>query len=403
MRDITMDNKEKLKGLILELFPNLKEEANQAVVEKTEEIANLKASNAELKARLEAIENSPVRKGNVLIPGEKKTVEVMYKKKYLPGQGATLKLYHTPEKQNILAKRYIDFIEKIQRNGQASFKAAMQESTDSEGGYLVFDEYVNELLAFARLNSFALNKCRVIDVGSDRIHIPAENASVSVAWKAEEIAAGASDPTVADVQLDPERLTAYSTVSGELLEDSEIDIVSWLTDLFGEAVGQELDDQVLNGDASATDPFTGILDASCAATDSTGTLNAVHIAAAITALAANKTNGAEFLFHRLIYKDIMTLADTAGQLIFPPSVASPTALWNYPVFMSEKMAYTKTGGLPVGIFGNFKNYIIARRKAAGSLDIDIYGKFLENQVRFRTVSRWHGKPWNCGAFVRLIY
>jgi len=357
-----------------------------------------------MKTKIEAIENAPVKKVNLTVPGtENKTVEVMYKKHFVPGQGVELKLYHTPEKQIQLAKGYVDFVEQVMNSGQGSLKKSMVEGTPGSGGYLVFDEYVNELLAFARLNSFALQKCRVIDVGSDTIHIPAEDTSVAVAWKTETTAAGETTPAVTEVAFAPVKLTAYSMASNEFLADSAIDVVSWLTGLFAEAIGQELDDQVINGDASASDPFTGLAN-DANVVDSTGTMNLAHLHDVFAKMPPNKIAGSEFLFHRAIYyPNILGLVDAANNSIYPPTVATPNSLWGYPVFMSEKAPSTLANGSACAYFGNFKNYIIARRQAAGSLDVDIYGKFLENMTRFRTVSRWHGKPWNGSAFIKLVY
>ena len=110
------------------------------------------------------------------------------------------------------------------------------------------------------------------------------------------------------------------------------------------------------------------------------------------------------MFHRAVYFPyIVGMTDTAGNAIYPPTVATPDSLWGFPVTMSEKMNSTVANGQIVGLFGNFQNYIIARRKAAGALDVDIYGKFLEYMTRFRTASRWHGKPWNATGFVQMIY
>jgi len=400
---MTINKKEELKELMKEVNKELFEKANEASEIQKEELANLKETNTELKNKIEALENAPAKKVDLIVPGtDNKTVEVMYKKRYVPNQGISLKLYHTPEKQNVLAKSYIDFVSDILNQGQGSLRKAMNETTDTAGGHLVFDEYVNELLAFARESSFALQRCRVIDVGSDVINIPSEDGAVSVAWKAEGVAATESNPTVGNVKFEPERLTAYSTASNELLEDSEFDIVSWLTDLFAEAIGQELDNQVINGASSASSPFDGIL-VNADVVDSTGYLDISHIADVMTKMKANRSNNAMFLFHRLIYKEIITMTDGDGRYLFPPTVATPNSLYQIPIVLSEKMPATLNDLDKVGIYGNLKNYIIARRKQAGSMDIDIYGKFLEYQTRFRTVSRWHGKPWSGDAFVKMIY
>ena len=400
-----MDEKEllKLKEKIKELGFVDADAAKATADANKETLTKMTEENTALKDRIETLEKAPAKKVDLTVPGTDKTVEVMYKKKFVPNKGEVLKLYHTPEKQVAVAKGFIDWVDGIMEGREMSLRKAMNEGTPGDGGYMVFDEYVSELLAFARLQSFALQECRVLDVGSDVIHIPAEENSVAVAWKAEQIAAAESNPTVAELKLEPERLTAYSTLTNELLEDSEFDVVSWLTGLFAEAIGQEIDDQVLNGDESGTDPFAGILNCSTIV-DSTGTLNIAHLTDVLSKVPPNKIGNAKFMFHRLVYyPHILGMTDTAGNAIYPPTVATPNSLWGFPVLGSEKMPSSIANGKVVGLFGNFMNYIIARRKAAGALDVDIYGKFLENMTRFRTVSRFHGKPWNCTGMVQLIY
>ena len=399
-----MDKKEQLLELLKEANKDMVEKIQEGSEATKEAIEALKAESTEMKEKIEAIENSPAKKAKVLVPGsETKTVDVMYKKRFVPGQGAVLKLFHTPEKQEVLAKSYIDFVQDVVEKGQGSLRKAMVEGTPASGGYMVFDEYVNELMGFARLSSWALNECRIMDIASKTVHLPKEGDAVSVAWKAETIAAAESNPTVGEVQFAPDRLTAYSTVSNELLEDSAFDIVSWLTSLFAEAIGQKIDTGVISGAATAgSDPFTGLANQSDIV-DSTGTLNITHLTDVITKLPVNKMAGAKFLFHRLIYKQLLDIQGGDSANVYLPNGMLPKEFYGYPVILAETAPSTLANGNAVGYFGNFKNYIIARRMAAGSLDVDIYGKFLEYMTRFRTVSRWDGRMWNGTGMVRIVY
>lgn len=396
-----MDKRQELIGLLKEANQGLVDEIKEQNDTLKSEIAELKASNVEMKNKIEAIENSPVKSTKLIVPGSNKLVDVNYKGYYVPGQGTQLKMFVKPELQETLAKAFINLISK--RSDSYSLKAALNETTDAQGGYLVFEEYMNEILAFARLQSFALTECRVIDTARELLNIPAENASVSVTWKAEGIAAAESEPTVTNIELKPSKLTAYSIASNEMLEDTSFDILSWLTSLFAESIGQEIDNQVINGGHAAASPFMGLLNANAGCTDSTSTngISFEVMANVVNSLAPNKVQGSKLLLHRLNYANILKMEDSAGNALFHPSMPMPQSLWGYPVLLSEKMTSTGADGDYVAIFGNFKNYLIARRKVAGSLDIDIYGKFLEYQTRFRTVSRWDGMPWNGTAFVRV--
>jgi HK97 family phage major capsid protein len=386
-----MDKKDELKGLLKEANQDVLDAVREQKESNDEKFAKMQEENAELKARIEAFENRPANKVALEVPGkEDKKVDMIYKGYDLKRQGAILEIADEEVKNNI-AKMFIDMI-----HG----KAAMNETTDGQGGYLVPEEYADQVFAFARLSSVALQDADIYETSTDSFHIPAENAGITVSWKAEATALAASDPTFENVNLTPKKLGAYSTASNELLMDSKYDIVSRLTQQYGEAIGQEIDNQVFNGSE-----FTALIGASGINTADTGGTGPSDIdfalaSNAIAQIPSNKLMGAKFYMHRTFLHYFRSKADTAGMPILDVRDGGFN-IYGYPVRLVEAMPTDTTGSACVAVFGNLRYYAIARRLGMMSLDVDPYGKFLEYQTRFRSVTRWHGAPVGASGFCQL--
>jgi HK97 family phage major capsid protein len=266
-------------------------------------------------------------------------------------------------------------------------------------GYLVFPEYVNEILAFARLKSLALQDCRVINVGTDTIYIPTESTSVNVYWVNEASQLTQSEPVVGQLTLTPKKLAAFSVLSNELLADSSFDVVSWLTELFAEAIAMELDNQIFNGMA-----FTPLISNISQSVTAAGTLTVAKLADLIDGIPSNKAMDAKLYMHRNGFKLIRGLKDDGNNAIYSPATSQkPNSVWEVPVVLNEMFPSDTTASVsPIMVYGNLKNYIIASRKTGVTLEADPYGLFTKDQTRFRVVTRYHGAPWNTSGFAKMI-
>ncbi len=232
-----MDKVQELKNLILELVDQnkVREETDKATEERMEVLEGL---TSEQRAMIEKLEKEPVQ-SKIIVPGTNEMVDVMYRGYNLETQGMNLHIADEGKKQSY-AKFFIDFI-RASYFDDAEAKTALNETTAAQGGYLVPDEFFNQIMAFARLGSFALQDCNVINMSGDTMKIPAESSNVAVAWAAEAATLSQSEPTFTEVTLNPKKLGAFSVSSQELLEDSAFDIVSLLTDQFSDAIAQEVD------------------------------------------------------------------------------------------------------------------------------------------------------------------
>lgn len=411
-----MEKTEELKGLLREAFEaEWKTKLDELKKAQEDKFKALEEAPKELKARIEKIENLPLTKRSLVVPGGGSTdVYMGYKMAY---QGRDLlnrpsfkseahPIIADPDKREEFAKFLINVV-KAKMHQDPIAKAALQEGTAAEGGYVVPDEYTDEILAFAREQSFALQLCRIWPMSGDVRRVPAESGAVSVAWTDEESAATESEPTLAEVVLTAKRLDAFSIASNELIQDANVDIVSWLTELFAEAMGQELDNQVLNGTGS---PWSGLLTAKAgysvvmaAGETNFSSISADDLSEMISKVPSRRRVNARFFIHRTVLHYIRTLKDSNNDYIYAkPGNGVPARVWEYPYLESEKAPSTTGADTAFVAFGDLRYFALGRRLQSMSLDLDPYGKFTEYQTRFRIVNRWGGSVGLANAFVRLL-
>lgn len=395
---------QKLEGMLKEMFPSLAKDILDVIEKQKEEIALLKESGVEQKNQIEKLQKDTMKKIFLPVPGTDIKVPAMYKGRRIDGLGAGVGV--APEYKEAFAKMYIDLFEMRFKQGRGAIEVATDYMTkDLSGGvadtvgYLVFPEYVNEILAFARLKSLALQDCRVINVGTDTIYIPTESTSVNVYWVNEASQLTQSEPVVGQLTLTPKKLAAFSVLSNELLADSSFDVVSWLTELFAEAIAMELDNQIFNGMA-----FTPLISNISQSVTAAGTLTVAKLADLIDGIPSNKAMDAKLYMHRNGFKLIRGLKDDGNNAIYSPATSQkPNSVWEVPVVLNEMFPSDTTASVsPIMVYGNLKNYIIASRKTGVTLEADPYGLFTKDQTRFRVVTRYHGAPWNTSGFAKMI-
>lgn len=286
-------------------------------------------------------------------------------------------------------------------------KAPLAEGTGSTGGFFVPDFYEAEVLRFSALKSWALSNCRIWPMSSDTLRIPAEGTTVSVAWTAEGSSATESEPTFAEIELNAKRLDAYSIASNELLMDSMVDVVSYLTERFGEAIGQEIDNQFLNGTGAVC---SGILTAAAgysvimgSGQTSFSSVNCTHLSEMISKLRSDIADGATFLMHRTVLHYLRSAKDSNNAFVYAqPGGPVPQTIWGLPYATLEKCPSTSGTSTPFIALANPRYFCIGRRVQNMTLDVDPYSLFRYYQTQFRIVNRWALKIGLANAFVRLL-
>ena len=111
-------------------------------------------------------------------------------------------------------------------------KNALQVGTDSEGGYLVPDEFEHTLVQGLNENTIIRAHAHVITTSNGLHKIPVVASHGSAAWIDEEGAYTESDDAFGQVQLDAHKVGTIIKVSEELLNDAAFDLESYISNAY---------------------------------------------------------------------------------------------------------------------------------------------------------------------------
>lgn len=251
-------------------------------------------------------------------------------------------------------------------NVSANVMNALKEGSDSDGGYLVPDEFENQLIQKLHQENVLRSISHVIQTASGDHKIPVVASEGTASWLDEEAAYTESNSSFGQVTLGAHKLGTLIKVSDELLNDSAFDLTNYISTEFARRLGDSEEEAFLTG--NGTGRPTGILN------DSNGAKDGVTAAAAdaITfdelidlfySLKEPYRKNAVFLMNDSTVKAVRKLKDQNGQYIWQPSVqlGTPDMILNRPVFTSQYMP-TLSAGNKIALFGDFSYYWIADRQ-----------------------------------------
>ena len=271
---------------------------------------------------------------------------------------------------------------------------ALQEGTDSEGGYLVPDEYERTLVQALEEENVFRRLAKVIQTSSGDRKIPVVATKGTASWIDEEGAYLESDDSFGQVSIGAYKLGTMIKVSEELLNDSVFDLESYISREFARRIGAKEEESFFTGDG--TGKPLGIL----AATGGAETGITAASATAITAdelidlfysLKAPYRRNAVWVLNDSTIKAIRKLKDNQGQYLWQPSLTAgaPDLLLGKPVRTSAYMPAIAADAKTIA-FGDFSYYWIADRQGRSFKRLnELYAA--TGQVGFLASQRVDGK------------
>lgn len=243
---------------------------------------------------------------------------------------------------------------------------ALQEGTDSEGGYLVPDEFERTLVEALEEENVFRTLAHVIKTSSGDRKIPVVASKGTASWVDEEGAYQESDDEFSQVSIGAYKLGTMIKVSEELLADSVFDLEAYISKEFARRIGAREEESFFTGDGSGK-PL-GILAA-------TGGAEVGVTAASATAITADEVidlfyslktpyrKNAVWVLNDATVKQIRKLKDSTGQYLWQPSLVAgtPDTILGRPVKTSAYMPVAAAGAKTIA-FGDFKYYWIADRQ-----------------------------------------
>lgn len=271
---------------------------------------------------------------------------------------------------------------------------ALQEGTDSEGGYLVPDEFERTLVEALEEENVFRTLAHVIRTSSGDRKIPVVASKGSASWVDEEGAYQESDDAFSQVSIGAYKLGTMIKVSEELLADSVFDLEAYISKEFARRIGSREEESFFNGDgkgkplgilAAAGGAEVGVTAASATA------ITADEVIDLFYSLKAPYRKKAVWLLNDATVKQIRKLKDSTGQYLWQPSLVAgtPDTILGRPVKTSAFMPTAAAGAKTIA-FGDFKYYWIADRQGR------TFKKFSElfaatGQVGFMGTQRVDGK------------
>ena len=243
---------------------------------------------------------------------------------------------------------------------------ALQIGTDTEGGYLVPDEFENTLVEALEEENIFRQMAKIIQTSSGDRKIPVVASKGTASWMDEEGAFPESDDTFGQVSIGAYKLGTMIKVSEELLNDSVFDLESYITREFARRIGSKEEEAFFTG--NGTGKPLGIL-------AETGGAETGVTAASATAVTADELidlyyslrspyrRNAVWTLNDSTVKAIRKLKDGNGQYLWQPGITAgaPDMILGRPVRTSVYMPAIAAGAKTIA-FGDFSYYWIADRQ-----------------------------------------
>lgn len=243
---------------------------------------------------------------------------------------------------------------------------ALQVGTDSEGGYLVPDEFEHTLVEALQEENIFRKLAHIIQTASGDRKIPVVASKGTASWVDEEGSITESDDSFGQVSIGAYKLGTLIKISNELLNDSVFPLEGYISKEFARRIGAKEEDSFFNGDGDGKP--VGIFHSTGGAqvgvtAASTSAITADEIIDLFYSLGAPYRKKAVWVLNDATVKSIRKLKDGNGNYLWQPALTAdtPDTLLGRPVYTSTSVP-TIASGAKVIAFGDFSFYWIADRQ-----------------------------------------
>jgi HK97 family phage major capsid protein len=293
--------------------------------------------------------------------------------------------------------------------------SGLNETVPSEGGFLVQQDFVSDLLQDMIKTGVLAPKCRPQPISGNansiKINGVDETSRVSSRfggivgyWADEADEKTKSKPKFRKIELNLHKLIGLCYATDELLADAAA-LEGFIRAAFPSEFGFLVDDAIYRG-TGAGQPL-GILNAGCLVTQAkeTGqkadTIMAENVIGMSTRIFAQSFLNANWYVNQMCMKQLYTMSiavGTGGQLVFVPpgglSSAPYGSLLGRPVIPIEQAS--ALGDVGDILLADLNGYILAQKGGIKS-DVSIHVRFIYDESVFRFVLRIDGQPVRASA------
>jgi HK97 family phage major capsid protein len=287
----------------------------------------------------------------------------------------------------------------------------LQESVLADGGFLVQQDFANEILARAYETGVLASRVRRMSISSNSngMKIPAVDevsrangsrwGGIQAYWEGEADAYTASKPKFKMMELVLKKLTGLYYATDEVLADASV-LESVVSQGFAEEFGFKLDDAILNGDGAGK-PL-GILSSPSLVTVAkegsqvAATINVNNLAKMRSRLYGRSRQNAIWLMNQDIEPQLLTLSISVGNNAFPVYLQGGTVageqydtLFGRPTFPVEQCATLGTVG-DILLVDPSQYLLIDKGQMQRAVSVHV--RFLHDEQVFKFTYRVDGQP-----------
>jgi len=288
----------------------------------------------------------------------------------------------------------------------AEYKAAgLSEGVSSDGGFLVPVEYAQTVIEFATTQSPILSKVWMMPMSSQTLKIPrlvqaagSYFGGITLYWTDEAALKTKSKPAWEQLTFTARKLVGLVYLTDELIADSSINIVNYVTALFTRAFQYEMERVVISGAGPASGEPLGIVNdpgvniVARAAAGNIGYTDVMNLDAALDENFRDLT----WISRKATTIVLKSLRDSNNRPIFLEGYGAfnsePTfarTMFGYPVILTRNCpALAAQGDL---ILSDLSMYMVAMRQDI-RVDTSIHSRFEYDETGIRFVARLDGQP-----------
>jgi HK97 family phage major capsid protein len=291
-------------------------------------------------------------------------------------------------------KTDVDAIRALAKGEIRSYDFEKRDLTaGSTTGSPVPTSFFDRVLFLARFVGPMLETSTILNTaGGENLQIPSLSAYSTGTVTSEGNVIGESDPTFNNfVTLNAYKYSFLTQVSRELIEDAGVDILGFLAEQTGNAMGFAINEALTVG--TGTVQPNGIVNRAGSALTGTSLNptadNLIDLVYSVNT-AGRRLPGTGFQMNATSIANVRKLKDNAGQYLFTPSLSADARdlLLGYPIFENPAMATAASAVKPV-IFGHLPSYYV---RQVGGLRLDRSDDFAfsNDLVTFRATFRVDG-------------
>jgi len=295
----------------------------------------------------------------------------------------------------------------------------LQEADDTAGGYLVPEEFRATMLMYDAEPAVVWPRATIWPMGTDKIGMPKlaqrpdgiagddfdHFAGVSFTWTEEGGTKTETEPSFEFIELIAHELSGYTEVTNILLDDSALNLMNFLTNLFRAAWVWQTDVSFIRGNGGGQ-PL-GIVNDPAALTQAragAGAVTFTDINNMATLMPSVFDAGAVWMCNKQVIADLRDERDNNNSLLLQHMYSDLSdgyqlTMLGYPVVKADGKTYPlgTTGDI---ILGNLRHYYIGDRQNF-TMDSSTHFRFRANRTALRVSGRLDGQPAIPEAFVIL--